>query len=199
MQILTHNYTDRLLFLRMCFEKAKECTNKGNYYSILHIIFIYFVLIIQGEQRCYVILDKDFPTDVDGSKPSELELVQPRNDGTYSNCCEGTVTSETRVFDNGYPWVLPIFFGNLTTACNMLTGPQDIPIVLSLTDTRYNVGGLTFWNGSHYIARLHHNGTWFDYDGLATPPLQPINGLLAPVRVGYMMSSAAYFVTKSNR
>jgi hypothetical protein len=142
-------------------------------------------------KACNVILDKAFPTDVDG-KPSELELILPKNDETYSNCCRGIVTSETHVFENGYPWVLPFFFGNLTRECNMITGPQDIPMVLSVSDRRYNLGGLTFWNGSHYIAQLHHNGTWFDYDGLAIPPLQPITGLLAPVRVGYMMSSCLF-------
>ena len=147
-------------------------------------------------KECNVVTDS--LTDVDG-KTSELELILPRDNGTDSNHCEGIVTSKIRVFDNGYPWVLPLFFSNLTTECSVLTGPQDVPLVLSVSDTIYNVGGLTFWNGSHYIARLYHNGTWFDYDGLATPPLQPITGLLAPVRVGYIMSSAVYFITTSNR
>ena len=29
--------------------------------------------------------------------------------------------------------------------------------------------------------------------------VQPITGLLAPVRLGYIMSSAVYFATESNR
>lgn len=28
-QILTHHYTEKLLFLRLCFRNAKECTRKG--------------------------------------------------------------------------------------------------------------------------------------------------------------------------
>ena len=126
-------------------------------------------------------------SDVDG-KLSELELIPPRNDGTYSSHCKGIVTSKTHVFDNDYPWVLPFFFGNLTTECSVLTGPQDIPMALSVVDTIYNLGGFTFWKGSHYTARLHHNGRWFDYDALATPPLQPITGLIAPVQIALIIA-----------
>ncbi len=37
-QILTHHYAEKLLYLRLCFRKAKECARKGiPFGELLHV------------------------------------------------------------------------------------------------------------------------------------------------------------------
>ncbi|CAB4001503.1 Hypothetical predicted protein, partial [Paramuricea clavata] len=125
---------------------------------------------------------------------ANTELIEQYVDPEHqSMLCKGILRSQTRAFTNGHPWVLPIFFGDLARSCSELASPKDIPLVLPLLGTRYYLGGITFWNGQHYMARLCYHKRWFNYDGLATPTLQPIASLLVPVRAGFIMSSAVYF------
>ena len=85
---------------------------------------------------------------------------------------------------------------DLARTYDELASPKDIPMVISMSELRFCLGGITFWNGQHYTARICYRERWFDYDGLATPALQPIAGLLVPVRAGFIMSSAVYFYQK---
>ena len=61
--------------------------------------------------------------------------------------------SETQCFVNGLPWVLPIFLGDLAQT-DKLSGPDEIPTRLKISDATYQLGGITFWNRVSYIGRL---------------------------------------------
>ena len=107
-------------------------------------------------------------------------------------CCGGIRSSEFRQFSNGLPWVLPIFLGHLGQT-DKLNGPEEIPKRLSLLDTTYTLGGITFWNGVHCKGRLQYHGRWYDYDGMHSMPLEEINDVSAPSPVGSTIASTVYF------
>ena len=126
------------------------------------------------------------------TKVGHPQLVLSHDTWTEPLCCAGIRLSETRHFLNGLPWVLPIFLGDLAQT-NKLNGPDEIPTRLQISDATYQLGGITFWNGVHYIGRLQHRGRWYDYDGVRSIPLKEIIDVSAPLPVGFMISSCVYF------
>ncbi len=103
-----------------------------------------------------------------------------------SQCCDGTRTSLCRVFDNGSPWAIPIFLGNMATTGQLHA--KEIPLKITINSTQYCLGGLTYWNGVHFIGRLLSSGSWFDYDGMNFKNL--LRGCLYGSRAGPLSETA---------
>jgi hypothetical protein len=123
---------------------------------------------------------------------SELRLSLPENIWYQSCLCDGLRTSCNRVFKNGNPWVLPVFFGDLAMT-GQLKGPEDLPEILEVLNSSYRLVCITFWNGNHYNARVYYDCKWYSYDGLQQVKLQQISSYSADVPAGYSMSSCIYF------
>lgn len=112
---------------------------------------------------------------------------------TQAHYCGGARTSDSKEFNRGPPWVLPIFLGNLGNT-EKLNGPEELPLHLHLLNSTYSLGGLTFWNGAHYIGRLLHHGKWYDYDGMHKNPLRSARSMSDAVPVGFILTSCIYFM-----
>ena len=97
------------------------------------------------------------------------------------------------MFENGMPWILPLACGDLARSGQI--NIQDIPAELEIFGATYPLGGLTFWNGRHFVGRVKApNGKWFGYDGLKLQSLlQEAGSMKSPAPVGFTLSSAVYF------
>ena len=142
-------------------------------------------------QKCDARFDQNPPLTV-RVRMSEPCLAIPENYWYQSVVCDGSHTSQPRVFTNGTPWVLPVFFGDLAITGH-LKGPEDLPEIMELCNSIYHLRGITFWNGNHYIARIHYKSRWYTYDGLQNISLQPALTYSAAIQTGYIMSSCVYF------
>ncbi|CAB4013241.1 Hypothetical predicted protein [Paramuricea clavata] len=127
------------------------------------------------------------------AKTRQIEpwVLISETDVTESDYCGGTRPFESKEFDRGPPWVLPIFLGNLAQTKN-LKDPEELPSHLHLLDCRYSLGGLTFWTRVHYNGRLFYRGKWYDYDGMHRNPLSDIQHASVPAPVGFILTSCLF-------
>ena len=70
---------------------------------------------------------------------------------------------------------------------------MEIPVRIVVGGCNYSLGGLTFWNGGHYIARLLYNEIWYDYDGMQQNPLRAVHKLSNLVPAGFILTTCIYF------
>ncbi len=121
---------------------------------------------------------------------SEPRLALPDNYWYQSVLCDGSHTSQTRLFPNFLGFA--IFLGDLAVT-GLLKGPEDLPELIKLSNSTYHLVGITFWNGNHFNAQVHYDDKWYTYDGLQSVPLQLTLSYSAAVQTGYSMSSCVYF------
>ena len=88
--------------------------------------------------------------------PPTAQTTLPENIWYQSCLCDDLHTSCNRVFKNGNPWVLPVFFGDLAMI-GQLKGPEDLPEILEVLNSSYCLVGITFWKGNHYNARVYYD------------------------------------------
>ena len=161
----------------------------------------------QPPHACSVKFDAPAP-ETAVIREGEPYLVLEDHVWEQSQCCGGIHTSSNREFDNGLPWAIPLFVGQMLANAGKcwqmlanagkLQHPKELPSKFTINNTEYYIGGLTFWNGLHFTGRVQSDGYWYDYDGLNLNNLiKRVGDVTAPTPVGYVISSCVYFKESS--
>ena len=110
--------------------------------------------------------------------------------------CNGVRTFGQRKFVPEMPFALPIPLHHFASN-GLITEPDQLPDTLILQNKQYQLGGCTFWNGSHYTGCFRFQSQWFHYDGLPESRTRGAGVLATSLQSmrsrDYVLSSCLYF------
>ena len=116
--------------------------------------------------------------------------------------CNGVRTFNQRTFVPEMPFALPISL-HYFASNGLITEPHQLPDTLLLQNKQYQLGGCTFWNGSHYNGCFRFRSQWFHYDGVPESRSRGSGLLATPLKSmrsrGYVLSSCVYFEVYSQK
>ena len=130
--------------------------------------------------------------------PQTLDLTSGQFYQPY--VCNGVRTCTERTFCNGMPFALPIPLHHFSSN-GLITEPHHLPDTLGVQNRQYQLGGCTFWNGTHYSGCFKFKSQWFSYDGLPESRCRGSGILAVPLKSsrprGFALSTCVYFEVNS--